>query len=134
MQRCALVGFVAVTSLLAACGGSEPIPLPSPSGAARPSLPLETGRTKVWPNSAEVEQGQPYAFVLSTHCGVDHQVDFDHSFWDATAQEGTFADPTDTGAMTLTGADTSSFESDGDGGGTIEFARVPGSKDVMPCE
>lgn len=49
-----------------------------------------------------------YRFELFTHCGVDHSLDFDGSFWDAigrTEGEGSarrsFGDPYEGGTITL---------------------------------
>lgn len=128
------VGILVVAGLTTACSEPQPRPLPKPADATRPPLPLENGRLKIWPASAEVKQGVPYLFTLLTHCGLDHSVDFDASFW--LIEEGDplaeFDNPTDEGTMILLDTEHARFTSDGGGG--IEFVRLEGSKDVLPCE
>jgi hypothetical protein len=86
------------------------------------------------PQSAHVERGKAYPFVLSTHCGVDYYVDFDGSFWDLLEKNyapvplgtpGSLGNPAQRGTMTLTEDDHALFEFDG---GSILFTRHKGPK------
>jgi hypothetical protein len=80
------------------------------------------------PQSAHVERGKAYPFVLSTHCGVDYYVDFDGSFWDLLEKNyapASLGNPAQRGTMTLTGDDHALFEFDN---GSIIFARHLGPK------
>jgi hypothetical protein len=80
------------------------------------------------PQSARVERGKAYPFVLFTHCGVDNYTDFDGSFWDALQKNyapASLGNPAQRGTMTLTEDDHAMFEFDG---GSILFARHLGPK------
>jgi hypothetical protein len=83
------------------------------------------------PQSARVERGKAYPFVLYTHCGVDYDTDFDGSFWDAEEKNyapASLGNPAQRGTMTLTDDDHATFEFEG---GSILFTRHIGPK-VIP--
>jgi hypothetical protein len=83
------------------------------------------------PQSARVERGKAYPFVLYTHCGVDYATDFDGSFWDAVEKNylpASLGNPAQRGTMTLTDDDHATFTF---GGGSILFTRHLGPN-VLP--
>jgi len=83
------------------------------------------------PESAHVERGRAYPFLLFTHCGVDEYVDFDGSFWDLAEKmyaPGSLDNSAQRGTMTLTEDGHALFEFDG---GSVLFSRHPGPK-VLP--
>lgn len=126
-----------------------PIPLPPTrvitpgAGPNRTVTPGPSGATAnlgmLWyPTSAKVMQGQYYIFGIYTHCGLDQQVDFDGSFWDAAepayrewgnAPPG-IGDFGQMGTMILLDADHARFEFEG---GSFDFIRHVGSKAIRVC-
>lgn len=83
------------------------------------------------PQSARVERGKAYPFVLYTHCGVDYSTDFDGSFWDVVEKNyapASLGNPAQKGTMILIDDDHAMFEFEG---GSILFTRHLGPK-VLP--
>ncbi|HKP51797.1 MAG TPA: hypothetical protein VJ183_04005 [Chloroflexia bacterium] len=143
-------------------GLKTPIPLPPTAEVAWRDMLLPTwtpdspGATPVRgmllrPNSARVQQGQAYEFGIFTHCGVDHSVDFDGSFWDLAngPDDGNapiyVGNPGQKGIMTLVDPNHARFDYSFEGrrfisgqlvpthGGSIDFVRHAGPKHIMPC-
>jgi len=88
------------------------------------------------PQSAQVERGKAYPFILNTACGLDNFVYFDGSFWDVlethyapvSPRTPVTDRPLQPGTITLTEDDHALFEFDN---GSILFARHLGPK-VLP--
>ncbi|HEV7234881.1 MAG TPA: hypothetical protein VGN15_01790 [Ktedonobacteraceae bacterium] len=109
----------------------------APTYAAQQTVQAATeeAATHPTPQSARVERGKAYPFVLDIVCN-DYYADFDGSFWDVL--EKNFAPtslstpilnyPSQSGTMTLTDDDHAMFEFDN---GSIFFARHVGPK-VLP--
>ena len=155
LLRLAVVG--ALVALLGACtngeqpaqssskpSSSKPSPSPSnPSPSPSSSLTDYQARRQEWPvyraKSKPAEIGVAYRFRLSTHCGVDHFVDFDGSFWRAVHEAAAIdrgdyrkLDPlTERGTMTLLAPDRSRYASNN--GPVIDFVRIGSRKRVSPC-
>lgn len=142
MKRTGVVLAIALLSG-AACGGmvrpgtdgGEPQPLPSPTAPYR-AEGLPDGRERIWPNSARVELRVPYRVTVYTHCGVDHALDFDGSFWKVSRksdkERARYDDPDDTGVITLVDEDTATYRTSR--GDTVTLTRLEGPKDMFLCE
>jgi hypothetical protein len=112
-------------------GGQPDLRTPTPA--------LPSGRV-MQPKSPRAELGKPYPIVLYTHCGLDHMVDFDGSFWDAL-EPGHRAsnnlnpppgvgNPTQRGTITLVDEGHARFEF---GNRVFYFHRHAGPKLVPGC-
>lgn len=102
----------------------------APTYAAQQTVQAATWEAAMHPTpqSAHVERGKAYPFVLGTHCGVDYYTDFDGSFWDVLEKNyapTSLGNPSQRGTMTLTDDDHAMFEFDN---GSILFARHLGPK------
>lgn len=96
-----------------AVGGTRP-----PRATATPIL--------VKPHSAPATPGKAYVFQLSTRCGIDYEVDFDGSFWDAaSARPVGIGSPTQKGTMTLIDTRHAKFSYDK---GVVSYTRHTGVK------
>ncbi len=134
--RVAVLGLAVMALVGAACGESgtsEARPLPSPTASPRHEI-LPDGRVRIWPTSARVEEGVPYRITVFTHCGLEHSLDFDGSFWDVTEQPalpelGGFEDE---GEITLESRDAATYRSAS--GQVFRLARHEGPRAVYPCE
>jgi hypothetical protein len=109
-------------------------PAPSPLPTWTPDLsggPSPTPGIVLVPHSPHVDVGQTVPFTLYHHCGIDFEVDFDGSFWDAVHPEPRPAgldDLSQDGTMTLLDPDHARFTW---AGGTIDYTRHVGPK-VVP--
>ena len=108
-----------------------PRPLPDPTLDTEEEIWRDG---KVFPASAEVEQGVEYSFDLD-HCGVDDFIDFDGSFWDPLAlPPGNWVANSDQGTMTLLGPDRARYDSFKEGSVTFERHDGPRlQKEVSLC-
>jgi len=119
-------------------------PLPAPSQPEHPAPspfptwtldlsggPSPTPGIVLTPTSERVQVGQTVPFTLYHQCGIDFEVDFDGSFWDAVHPEprpAGLADLAQDGTMTLIDANHARFTW---AGGTIDYTRHVGPK-VVP--
>ncbi len=140
-----------------------PIPPPTPEGNWLATVlptwtPDSPGATPVpgvlrLPSSGRVKPGQTYIISIYTHCGLDWNVDFDGSFWDAAGPvRGTdgnappgVGNPSQLGTMTLIDADLAHFafppvtytgldnRQTTLPGGSFDFTRHIGPKYVLGC-
>ncbi len=87
------------------------------------------------PASAQVQQGIPYRFEVG-HCGLEHVVDFDGSFWESVAEERSddvralFS--RDRGVITLESADRATYMASG--GEAITLRRLEGAQTFGACQ
>jgi hypothetical protein len=132
-----------LTVLLAACGGfglrsgESAQPLPAPTTEPRHEmLDDDENQVRIWPRSARVEEGVAYHFTAYTHCGLDHALDFDGSFWrlDArlTPDSHDLGDPDDTGTIRLESTDVAVFTSAR--GTQYRLVRHDGPLDTFFCD
>lgn len=109
-------------------------PAPSPLPTWTPDFSSGASPTPgivLTPTSEHVQVGQTVPFTLFAHCGIDFEVDFDGSFWDAVHPEPRPAgldDLAQDGTMTLLDPDHARFTWTG---GTIDYTRHVGPK-VVP--
>jgi len=111
----------------------------APTYAAQQTVQAATEEAAMHPTpeSAHVERGKAYPFILSTTCGIDY-VDFDGSFWDVLKKNYAPTPlsypvpgyPSQRGTMTLTEDDHALFQFDQ---GSILFARHPGPMVLVCC-
>lgn len=131
-----VTGMLVLLLAGAACGGSAEqlaVPLPEPTTEPR-SEELPDYRVRVWPNSARVEEDVPYRIDVYTHCGLDHLLDFDGSFWEVTQgpEAPELGDPEDEGVITLESEDRAVYRSST--GATFELRRLEGPREIYLCE
>ncbi len=114
-------------------GGPEARPLPSPTASPRHEN-LPDGRVRIWPISARVQQGVPYRITVLTHCGLDHALDFDGSFWQVVEQPASpeLGGLEDEGDITLESEDEATYRSAA--GQVFRLVRREGPKAIFPCE
>lgn len=114
--------------------GQQPQPLPE-RGEVR-SEPIDEDHVRIWPASGSVQQGVPYRITVSTHCGLDHALDFDGSFWDAETGPQDPRDaldtPEDEGIITLESQDVAAYRSSK--GGEFRLRRTDGPREILLCE
>lgn len=107
----------------------------APTYAAQQTIQAATYEAEMHPTpqSAHVERGKAYPFVLFTHCGIDY-VDFNGSFWDVLEKKyapRSLGNPSQRGTMTLIEEDRAMFKFDN---GYILFTRHLGPKVLAgPC-
>lgn len=120
-----------------------------PSTASSQPADLDAhGLAALTANSPDALKGRPYRFNLYTHCGADHNTDFDGSFWRVimgapstqyltgadepklSAPRGT-GDPYDIGTMTLVLDDLATYRSAT--GRQLLFVRGGTSTVIRPC-
>ncbi|MEO7804103.1 MAG: hypothetical protein ABIS18_06885 [Actinomycetota bacterium] len=138
-----LLVAVAVVAVIAAPGPPRRLlarPMPdsqSPMPTTHPKWRELVDR----PNSGRVNKGVSYRFPLSTHCGLDYDVDFDGSHWDyagpypsedgnAKAWHG-FDDPFDYGTMKLISEGIAEYR--GASGSIVRFHRRDNPKMIPGC-
>jgi hypothetical protein len=131
--------MVAATALLmtltVACDPSvrgEELPqhLSTPS-----SQPLKDERARIWPRSAQVEEGVEYLYETG-HCGLTYDLDFDGSFWQAVDPNGDKEPPSffinyDKGYITLVSDDEARYESST--GEVVKLRRIDGPIVIGGC-
>lgn len=132
----------ALAILLAACGGfgvfavDSPQTLPEPTAEPRHEMLDDENQVRIWPRSARVEEGVTYRFTAYTHCGLDHALDFDGSFWrlDArlTRDNHELHDPDDKGTIRLDSEDVAVFTSSR--GTQFRLVRHDGPLDTFFCD
>jgi hypothetical protein len=113
-----------------------PQPLPEPTAEPRWEELDDDGVVRHWPRSAQVEPGVPYRMTAYTHCGLDHLLDFDGSYWEVAGGPDdpydALADPEDAGVITLVADDTAVYRSST--GAEFELRRTDGPRDTHWCE
>jgi hypothetical protein len=133
--------IVACGLIAAACGGAggpsvaqQPRPLPE-RGEVR-SEPIDEDHVRIWPASGAVQEGVAYQMTAYTHCGLDHALDFDGSFWEVEAgpddPRDVLDNPEDEGVITLQSQDVAVYISSG--GGDFRLRRVEGPREILLCE
>ena len=125
--------FLAMMTLIffAACEADRPVTNATPTET--PSYPVDTAE------SAPVDIGKPYRFILSTHCGIDFAIDFDESFWKPIPEDrrafrrGRLKGlrDADRGTMTLTSSNRAVYRSDN--GPVIHYSRGSATRPDTPC-
>ena len=132
---------LAMLMLMGACSGTSqptmtPIPISQlPIATWTPVSPAEAAQNPDVrePLSPPAELGKVYPFMLYTHCGADHSVDFDGSFWqlsDPAEVPPSLGDPSQEGTMTLINRDYARFDFER---GSLLFIRHKGPKYLLPC-
>lgn len=116
------------------CGWSGAEQLPEDVSARR-SPPLADGRFRVWPSSAQVEEGVEYVYETG-HCGLTYELDFDGSFWEPAVEPGNEEPPSffinqDAGTITLVSEDEARYEAST--GETVELRRLHGPIVLPGC-
>ena len=133
------ISLLVALLLLAGCGqvdqAAAPRPLPAPASEPR-TEELDEDQVRIWPRSAPIEHGVPYSLTAFTHCGLDHTLDVDGSFWEVVdAPDDPWAvldNPDDDGVITILDDDHAIYTSSG--GGRFGLVRTEGPRDVLYCD
>ncbi len=134
MKQTGLRAVALVMALASGCGLSGAEQLPEDVSAPR-SRPLADDRVRVWPSSAQVEEGVEYVYETG-HCGLTYELDFDGSFWEPAVEPGNEEPPSffinqDEGTITLVSENEARYE--GSTGETVELRRLHGPIVLPGC-
>ena len=134
-----LIGTLAFIALIAGAvwiGLTRPAGRPLPRPTTSPSsVFVDVNSARVWPISAQVEEGQRYIYE-APHCGLTYNLDFDGSFWRAINPNGTQEPPSffinsDSGYITLVSSDQAEYEAST--GEVVELRRIDGPVILPGC-
>ena len=135
LGRVTLLCLVAISLVIASCQtGTSPLAKPAPVPTWTPLPDDHDPHFTGYPISGPARRGVPYRFSIYSHCGVDYDLDFDGSYWQASSTGGrlTSLGFNDTsGILIRTDEDSAVFIYPF---GRIPLVRHPGLKAMPGCE